>query len=81
LKKKKQGFGLPIAVWLRSDGAFQSMARDILFSERARARGWWEPAFVEGLMAEHERGAWDHADYIWRLLVLELWLRKWVDAA
>jgi asparagine synthase (glutamine-hydrolysing) len=80
LRKKKQGFGLPTAVWLRSDRAFQDMVRDTLFTERARRRGWWEPAFVERLIAEHEAGAWDHSDYIWRLFVLELWLRRWVDA-
>jgi asparagine synthase (glutamine-hydrolysing) len=81
LRKKKQGFGLPIAVWLRSDPSFQRMVRDTLFDARAAARGWWEPAFVERLLAEHERGSWDHADYIWRLFVLELWLRRYVDAS
>ena len=81
LRKKKQGFGLPIAVWLRSDRAFQTMVRDTLFDARARARGWWEPAFVERLISEHEAGAWDHADYVWRLFVLELWLRRYVDAS
>jgi asparagine synthase (glutamine-hydrolysing) len=81
LQKKKQGFGLPIAIWLRSDRAFQSTVRDVLFDGRARARGWWEPAFVERLLTEHERGSWDHADHIWRLFVLELWLRRYVDAS
>jgi asparagine synthase (glutamine-hydrolysing) len=81
LRKKKQGFGLPIAVWLRSDKAFQATVRETIFDARARARGWWEPKFVERLIAEHERGAWDHADYIWRLFVLEKWLRRYVDAA
>jgi len=81
LRKKKQGFGLPTAVWLRNDRAFQDMVRDTLFSQRARQRGWWEPAFVERLLAEHEAGAWDHADYIWRLFVLELWLRRHLDAS
>jgi asparagine synthase (glutamine-hydrolysing) len=79
LRKKKQGFGLPIAVWLRSDPQFQSTVRDALFDHTARARGWWEPAYVERLMAEHVRGSWDHADDIWRLFALELWLRKHVD--
>jgi asparagine synthase (glutamine-hydrolysing) len=81
LRKKKQGFGLPIAVWLRNDHAFQGMVRDTLFDGRASGRGWWEPAFVEGLLGEHIRGSWDHADSIWRLFVLELWLRKYVDAS
>jgi asparagine synthase (glutamine-hydrolysing) len=81
LKKKKQGFGLPIAVWMRSDRAFVGMVRETIFSSRARARGWFQSAFVEQLFAEHERGEWDHSDYLWRILMLELWLRRYVDAA
>jgi asparagine synthase (glutamine-hydrolysing) len=81
IKKKKQGFGLPITVWLRHDAAFQAMVRDTLFDSRARTRHFWEPAFVERLLAEHEKASWDHSDYIWRLLMLELWLRRYVDAA
>ena len=81
LKKKKQGFGLPISVWLRTDRDFKALVRDTLFDPRVRARNWWEPAFVEKLLAEHDRGSWDHADYIFRLLMLELWLRRYVDAA
>ena len=80
LRKKKQGFGLPVSVWLRADGPFKSMVRATLFDARARARGWWEPSFVEGLLAQHERGVWDYADCIYRLFVLELWLRRYVDA-
>jgi asparagine synthase (glutamine-hydrolysing) len=81
LRKKKQGFGLPVAVWLRADGPFKAMVRETLFDARARARGWWEPSFVENLLAQHERGAWDYADCIYRLFVLELWLRRYVDGA
>lgn len=81
LRKKKQGFGLPIAVWLRHDESFQGMVRDVLFSQRARERGWFEQAFVERLIGEHIRGSWDYAGPIWQLLVLELWLRTHVDAA
>lgn len=80
LKKKKQGFGLPIAVWLRSDEAFQSMVRSVLFDQRTQERGWFEPAFIERLLAEHIRGSWDHSNQIWQLLVLEMWLRSHLDA-
>jgi asparagine synthase (glutamine-hydrolysing) len=79
LRKKKQGFGLPVAAWLRADGPFKAMVRETLFDARARARGWWQPAFVEGLLAQHERGAWDYGDCLYRLFVLELWLRRYVD--
>jgi asparagine synthase (glutamine-hydrolysing) len=81
LRKKKQGFGLPTSVWLRRDRAFQTTVRETLFDDRTRARGWWDLGFVERMLAEHEQGSWDHADSIWRLFVLENWLRRYADAA
>jgi asparagine synthase (glutamine-hydrolysing) len=81
LRKKKQGFGLPVSVWLRTEGPFKALVRDTLFDGRAGARGWWQPAFVETLLAQHERGAWDYGDCLYRLLMLELWLRRYVDGA
>jgi len=81
LKKKKQGFGMPIAVWMRQDAGFRDTVHDVLGSTRARSRGWWNPGFLEQLLAEHQRGSWDHSDYLWRLFILELWLRRYVDAA
>jgi asparagine synthase (glutamine-hydrolysing) len=80
LTKKKQGFGLPVAVWLRQDPEFQSMVRSVLFDEVTLARGLYNRAFLEKLMAEHARGTWDHSRGIWQILVLELWLRKHLDA-
>lgn len=81
LRKKKQGFGLPIAVWLRHDAAFQDSVREVLFDTRTRDRGWFDVSFVERLIAEHLRGSWDHSAPIWSLVVLELWLRRQLDAA
>src|SRR5579871_113682 len=80
LRKKKQGFGLPISVWLRTDRAFETAVRDALFDEHARARGYFDLGVVERLFGEHQRGGWDHADSLWRLYVLERWLRRYVDA-
>ncbi len=81
LRKKKQGFGLPIAVWLRTDAAFGSAVRETLFDPRTAARGWWNRSFVERMFEEHQQGAWDHSYHLWLLYVLELWLRRYVDAS
>lgn len=79
LRKRKQGFGLPTAVWLREDRATQDLMRDVLLDGRTRGRGWIEPAFVDRLLQAHMAGAWDHSGAIWQLLVLELWMRKYMD--
>ena len=79
LAKKKQGFGLPIAVWLARDDAFREITHDAVLGERARRRGWFKPAFVEELLRQHEAGTWDWSAEIWRLVTLELWLRRYLD--
>lgn len=81
LKKKKQGFGLPIAVWLKERGSMRELVNDVLGSQRARERGHFQPAFVAGLMQQHERGSWDYSSEIFRLLMLELWQREYLDGS
>lgn len=79
IKKKKQGFGLPMAVWLRQGGAMRDLVNDVLRSRRARERGYFQPDFVEQLLQSHERGSWDYSSEIFRLLMLELWHREYLD--
>lgn len=79
LQKPKQGFGLPVAVWLKDDPAMQAEVRSVLMDERTRARGWIRPEFVTDLIDRHMAGGWDHSAQIWQLLVLELWLRRHMD--
>lgn len=79
LKKPKQGFGLPISVWMRERPVFREWLRDLLLSERSRQRGWFEPAYVAGLFERHQAGGWDHSAPLWSLAVLELWVRDNLD--
>src|SRR5262249_13382921 len=79
LGKSKHGFGLPVAVWLRGHPGLRALVHDVLFSDRARARGYFNRSHVEALLARHEKGAWDHANEIFRLLMLELWHARYAD--
>jgi asparagine synthase (glutamine-hydrolysing) len=81
LRKRKQGFALPVAAWLRIDRTFQATFRDTLLDPGAVGRGLWEPAVLERLLAEHEQGSWDHAYSLWRVFVLERWLRRHAQGA
>jgi asparagine synthase (glutamine-hydrolysing) len=76
LKKPKQGFGLPISVWMRDRAPFREWLRDLLLSERTRQRGWFEPAYVADLFNRHQAGGWDYSAHLWSLAVLELWVRN-----
>jgi asparagine synthase (glutamine-hydrolysing) len=76
LDRPKMGFGVPVASWLRTE--LRDLVHDTLTDFTARSRPYFEPAAVDLLLEEHERGA-DHGAKIWALLCFELWHRQFVD--
>ena len=55
--------------------------RELLGDRRFVERGWLDEGTVRGLVAEHLDGRRDHALSLWSLMTLELWARKFLDAA
>jgi asparagine synthase (glutamine-hydrolysing) len=78
-KKTKQGFGLPVSIWLREHKGFKELLNDTLLSPRCLERGYFEKKFIENLIARHQKGTWDYPQELWQLLMLELWHRENVD--
>ncbi len=82
IRKKKHGFGIPVAVWLKSDRRLRELAHDLLLSRRFFERGYFQRAFIEDLFRRHEADdSTYYGDTLWTFLVLELWHRQFVDAA
>jgi len=79
LDRPKQGFGVPIVEWINRE--LRERVRDTFADARTRQRGLVEPAYVDVLLAEHERGRRDHSPALWALFILELWHRAYVDEA
>ena len=79
LRKPKQGFALPVSVWMRERPEFREWLRELLLSERTRQRGWFEPAYVADLFNRHQAGGWDYSSALWMLATLELWMRNNLD--
>ena len=79
LDRPKQGFGVPIGEWINRE--LRVRIRDTFADARTRTRGVFEPAYVDVLLAEHERGRRDHSNALWSLFILELWHRAYVDEA
>ncbi|MDO4905327.1 MAG: asparagine synthase-related protein [Lautropia sp.] len=75
-RKKKQGFGLPVSLWMRGRGPFRQLLNDTLESPNARLWDFIELTTVHRLLERHQRNAWDHASELYQLLVLELWLQR-----
>jgi len=78
LTRSKQGFGVPIKHWFRSD--LTDYAHDLLDSPRARQRGIFNLHFIRDLLQAHaSRRLVNHSDAIWALLCLELWFQIYMD--
>jgi asparagine synthase (glutamine-hydrolysing) len=77
LTRRKMGFPVPFARWLRGRGG--DLARDILLDTRARQRGLTDPAAVAALIDAHAAGSRDGGDALWSLINLELWYRTFID--
>ena len=77
IDRKKQGFGVPLGTWFR--GHLRELFADTLLSPTALQRGYFQPAFVNRLVAEHLAGTRDHTLRLWQLLVFERWNREYVD--
>ena len=71
------GFGVPLAHWFR--GELKGFLGETLLSERALNRGYFNPAAVRQLIAQHIAGKQDYAHQLWSLLMLELWHREFID--
>ena len=75
--RKKQGFGFPIAQWIRSDlsGFLQKLFAESRFVEL----GIFEQKYMQELLDEHLSGKVDHNFRLWILLNLELWYRIYFE--
>ncbi len=72
-RRKKQGFALPIAQWLR--GGLKGWMMETLDPVEIRRAGIFNPQWVEGLIAEHLAGRRSWHKEIWALLAFESWRR------
>jgi asparagine synthase (glutamine-hydrolysing) len=70
-KRRKQGFAVPLAAWLR--GPLRTMTRDRLTSSDSIVHEHLSPRAVVELLDEHESGRSDHAAKLYALLMLDLW--------
>jgi asparagine synthase (glutamine-hydrolysing) len=77
LYRKKQGFPTPLAIMFQGD--LKDFVSDIIDSDLAHSREYFNPQEVKRLLTEHIEGIQDHHKILWQLLVLELWFREFID--
>jgi len=80
LRKKKHGFGLPIAHWLRTHAGFRETAHSLLLDTSAMQRGYFNRSALEKLLRQHDEEKSDfYGTFIWNIMMLELWHRNHKD--
>ena len=67
IHRRKRGFVIPAARWLRTD--LQHHVRAALDTPRFLDRGWFRADAVRQLVREHADGTHDWGDQVWTLLV------------
>jgi asparagine synthase (glutamine-hydrolysing) len=77
LHRPKRGFQLPLVDWMRNE---LKETLGILLEPRTEQRGYFSKQAVRTLLNEHMRGRRDRSGTLWRMLVLELWHRNFLEA-
>jgi asparagine synthase (glutamine-hydrolysing) len=75
--RRKVGFTVPLTHWFA--GPWRALLGDVLLSERCLDRGYYDPAVVRSIVADHVERRVDREQGIWLMLALELWHRLFVD--
>ncbi len=70
----KQGFGVPIGEWFRSD--LRPAITDLLTGANSRTAAILSPPAMQQLLAGHHSGTRDHTHRLFALLMLEIFLRE-----
>lgn len=74
--RKKMGFGIPRARWMREE--LRPLVEETLLGKSAISRGWFNPKEVRTQIDLHNRGV-DRDRILWPLFAVELWAQNWLD--
>jgi len=70
-RRRKKGFGLPVAHWLR--GPLRELLLDTLGGGGASKTGWFKQRVVDDLIDDHLSGRRDRRKLLWTLLMFRWW--------
>lgn len=74
IQRKKKGFGVPVAEWLK--GELRPWVEELLSPDSLNRHGVFNSREVEHLWRDHLAGTRDHRKPLWSLIVLLLWMRE-----
>ena len=72
--RRKSGFGVPLAAWLRDDAGLGSLAERIFSS--GLGEGVIDQQHLRALWRDHRAGTADHAELLWTALSFLIWRER-----
>ena len=75
--RRKHGFGVPIGEWFKNE--LKDYANDVFRDSKTTQRGYFDGAYIQNLLDEHQKGLQDYSSQLWTLLMFELWCREYLD--
>ena len=79
MQKRKQGFAIPVAKWLRHD--LKELMFDTLSDRSFRERGIFNEQGVRRCVDAHLAGTHDYSEQLWLLLTYEMWAKRFLQPA
>ena len=79
LRRRKQGFSIPLGAWLR--GPLRELMRANLCGEALRDLGFFNVQAVERMLDEHDRGVRNYETQLWTLMIFAIWHRTYMKVS
>jgi len=76
LYRKKMGFSVPLAEWLRKD--LRTLAEEYLFAKDSGISQFFDPNALKALWQQHQSGTHNFSGELWSCLMFELWWQKYM---
>tara|TARA_R110000744_G_scaffold116011_2_gene216960 strand:+ start:8537 stop:10438 length:1902 start_codon:yes stop_codon:yes gene_type:complete len=77
LYRKKMGFSVPLAAWLRSE--IKDLTEDYLFTKAQGIQQYFDMDVVKQLWQQHQDKKADHSTVLWSMLMFQMWWFRYIQ--